>query len=249
GRLETNTLRHADGDRFPDRRLKQLPAVGIGPQRADRPSGQRRQARHRRQHDELHPDAALNVVAERGGDARLAAGGQQRLAARTGFAVGLAEFQAGKLAPLFDHTWRGDLGVDARHPTDDVVEAQHLADALDALDPVLQGKNRRPGTHEAAKLRRRTLGVAELDGENDGIGGGELVAGGRDLDRLQIESADLAVELQAPLAHRLQGWTSTHESDVISGRRQPRTKIAADATGTHNRNFHWTSPAQPAVTA
>ena len=54
------------------------------------------------------------------------------------------------------------------------------------------------------------------------------------LDRSQMQGANLAVEPEPVRAHRLEMRAARYERHVITGRRQPRTEVAADAAWTHH---------------
>ena len=83
---------------------------------------------------------------------------------------------------------------DARHARHDISAPDDLADALGALDAVLEGEDRRALGGKAGQALGGALRIAQLDRENDGVGGGNFARIRDDLDRFRCSGADLAVE-------------------------------------------------------
>jgi hypothetical protein len=129
---------------------------------------------------------------------------------------------------------RGDVGDPAHHAPC----ADDGADALNALDAVLEGHDHAAAADERACPFGRALGIPELDREQHDVGRGKRARIVGDDGTLEMYVAARAAHDEPALAHRGEMRAAGDERDVVARLREPGAEIAADPTGTHDRDAH-----------
>ena len=230
----------ADGDGLGDEGPVEGGALRRAPHRADGRLARGRHRRARRQADELLPDGKADV----GGHLDLHAGvpesGGDRLHAPRDPSRRLTELDAPQQVRLVDDARLGDGRRDHRRSDHDAVRAEHGAQPLPAVDPVLQGEDRGVGADRRPESHGGRLGVVPLHREQHEI---ETAAGlgrvGHGVDRAQDRRLAPAPDREPALLQGAQVVTASDERDRVPAPGERRAVVAAHGAGAHDEHPHW----------
>ena len=143
-----------------------------------------------------------------------------------------------------DDAGRTDRRGDVRGSAENARPTDYRANALHALHPILEGNDHTASGEQWSDLRRGILGIPELYRKEHRI---DRCDARRIIGDHRFGEMDVAVgtaHAQAMLAHRRQVTAAGNEGDIVPRLCELRAEIAANASGTHDRNAHSIIPSQ-----